>query len=91
MTSYRVVLEKKAVKALAKMDSHMSRLIRSWLRKNLEGCADPRRHGKALKANLREYWRYRVGDYRLLARIDDDTVVIYIMELADRKEIYRRK
>ena len=47
-------------------------VILGWIRKNLEGCENPRLHGKGLTANRSGEWRYRVGDYRLLAKIDDN-------------------
>ena len=49
---------------------------------------DPKIHGKALKGNLREYWRYRVGNYRLLADIDDQQIKIIILNVGHRKDIY---
>jgi len=46
-------------------------------------------HGKPLKGNLKGVWRYRVGDYRLFADIQDDKLVIFLFEVAHRKEIYK--
>ena len=63
-------------------------LIISWIRKNLEGCSDPRIHGKGLTANRSGEWRYRIGDYRLISHIQDDRVVILILEIGHRKDIY---
>ena len=69
---YTVVFSKEALKDLKKLDKHTAALIIGWVRKNLEGCENPRAHGKGLTANLSGKWRYRVGDYRLLADIQDD-------------------
>lgn len=80
---------KEALKALKKMDRHTAALILGWVRKNLVGCTDPRQHGKGLTANRSGQWRYRVGDYRLLAEIEDDRIVILILEIGHRKEIYK--
>lgn len=86
--TYHVEFAPAAVKTLKKLDAHNALLITAWIRKNLEGCKDPRAHGKPLTANLSEQWRYRVGDYRLLAKIEDDRVVILILNIGHRREIY---
>lgn len=63
-------------------------LLLGWIRKNLEGCENPRQHGKGLTANHSGEWRYRVGDYRLLADIQDECVVILMLHSGHRREIY---
>ena len=85
---YTVVFSKEALKDLKKLDKHTAALIIGWVRKNLEGCENPRAHGKGLTANLSGKWRYRVGDYRLLADIQDDKVVIMMLRVGHRSEIY---
>ncbi|MBR5348614.1 MAG: type II toxin-antitoxin system RelE/ParE family toxin [Lachnospiraceae bacterium] len=85
---YSVEFTEKAKKQLAKLDKHIARLIISWLYKNLQNCEDPRAHGKCLTANRSGQWRYRVGDYRLLADIQDEKVIILILALGHRSEIY---
>lgn len=86
--TYHVEFTKAALKELKKMDHHTAAMITGWIRKNLEGCEDPRQHGKALTANLSGQWRYRVGDYRLLAEIQDDRIIILILNVGHRSEIY---
>ena len=85
---YSVVFTEKAKKELKKLDRHTSLLIVAWIRKNLEGCTDPRVHGKALSANLRGQWRYRIGDYRLIADISDEKITILVLTIGHRREIY---
>ena len=85
---YHVEFSKEALKSLKKLDKYTSLLIISWIRKNLEGCSDPRIHGKGLTANRSGEWRYRIGDYRLISHIQDDRVVILILEIGHRKDIY---
>lgn len=63
-------------------------MIIAWIRRNLEGCSNPRLHGKGLTANRSGQWRYRVNDYRLIAEIQDDVVVILIVRIAHRREVY---
>jgi mRNA interferase RelE/StbE len=89
MPEYCVEFEKRAQKALLKMDKAQANIILAWVNKNLEGTTDPRRTGKALSADHRGKWRYRVGDYRLIANIADETVTILLLEIGHRGKVYR--
>ena len=86
---YEVIFTDSALKELKKLDKPVVRVIKHWVVKNLVDCVDPRMHGKPLKGNLKGVWRYRVGDYRLFADIRDDKLVIFLFEVAHRKEIYK--
>ena len=85
---YHVEFTKAALKQLKKLDKGTSALILGWIRKNLEGCTDPRLHGKGLTANRSGQWRYRVGDYRIIAEIDDGKVTILVINIGHRREVY---
>ena len=65
--TFHVEVTESARKGLKKLDGYTQRMIISWLEKNLEGCENPRQHGKPLSANRVGQWRYRVGDYRINA------------------------
>ncbi len=86
---YRVEFSKNALKDFKKLDRHTAALILGWIRKNLENCENPRLFGKGLTANRSGEWRYRVGDYRLLAKIDDQKIIILILNVGHRREIYQ--
>ena len=86
--SYNVVYTKKAEKALRKLDKQTQALIYGWIGKNLVGCENPRQHGKGLTANRSGQWRYRIGDYRILADIQDDKILILVLNIGHRSEIY---
>lgn len=88
---YHVAFSDHARKTLRKIDKHEALLILAWIRKHLENSTDPRQHGKPLVATHRGEWRYRVGDYRILANIMDDVVLILVLEIGHRREIYRDK
>ena len=88
MKTYKVQYTPQAIRQLRKLDSFVMRSIYAWIGKNLEGCSNPRLHGKGLTANRSGQWRYRVGDYRLIAEIQDDVVVILIVRIAHRREVY---
>ncbi len=87
--AFRVKYSKVALKQLKKMDRFDARLITSWIGKNLEGCEDPRAHGKGLTANRSGEWRYRVGDYRILCNIKDEVLVIEVFAVGHRSYVYR--
>ncbi len=85
---FTVVFSEKALKQLKKMDRYTATFITAWLRKNIEGCSDPRLYGKGLTANKQGQWRYRVGDYRIITEIQDDKVIVLVLEIGHRKNIY---
>ena len=70
--NYRVKFEKNALKRLTKIDVNQRIILMSWIQKNLDQCENPRRHGKALSGDLKQYWCYRVGDYRIVVEICDN-------------------
>ena len=85
---YTVEYTSQAVKELKKLDQHTKSLIYGWIEKNLVGCCEPRIHGKDLTANRSGQWHYRVGDYRIIAEIDDDKIIILVLSIGHRKDIY---
>lgn len=89
MKSYSVEYLPKAKHELDKLDTKTRSIIDSWVKTTLEGCENPRFRGKALSGNLRGKWRYRVGDYRIVAEIHDDKVLILVVEIAHRSKVYR--
>ena len=88
---YKVVFSELAKKNIKKLDKHTAKLILAWIRKNLEGCSNPRAQGKALKANHSGEWRYRIGDYRLICEIQDDKLIILALTIGHRSDIYLQK
>jgi mRNA interferase RelE/StbE len=86
---YTVEYTKTAVKQLKKMDKKIASFILSYIEEKLVDCDNPRIYGKALQGELKDKWRYRVGEYRILAKIEDDKVVITVVEVGHRKDIYK--
>ena len=87
--SFKVEYTESVIKELKKFDKYTQRMIFNWIDKNLEGCADPRVHGKALVANRKGQWRYRIGDYRLLCEIKDEELIILAIHIGHRREVYK--
>lgn len=87
---YKVEYTKQAVKQLKKLDKPTASLIIGWIEKNLVDCENPRQYGKGLVANHRGEWRYRIGNYRLIADIQDEKITILILNVGHRREIYEK-
>lgn len=86
---YKVELSSKAKKNLAKLEKKQAIMIAAWIRKNLIDCDNPRLYGKALQGKYKSLWRYRVGEYRIISNIEDGKLVILLLEIGHRKEIYK--
>jgi len=79
-----------ARKQLRKLDKPTARQILDFMDERVAGHEDPRRTGKVLTGpRLGKYWRYRVGDFRIICDIPDSAVRILVIEVGNRKEIYR--
>jgi mRNA interferase RelE/StbE len=87
--TYDVVYTEDARRILKKMDAAMSGAIVSWIEKNLAGTDDPRRSGKAPIGEFAGLWRYRVGDFRIFAKIEDKRLIILILDIRNRRNAHR--
>ncbi len=85
---YSVVYTKQAKKALRKLDKQTRAIIYGWIGKNLVGCENPRQHGKGLTENRNGQWRYRIGNYRILAEIQDKEILIIVLNIGHRSKNY---
>jgi len=86
---WRIEFSDSALKALKKIDKQAAQRILRFIRERILTSDDPRAHGKALQGELRTYWRYRVGDYRLICHIEDNALRILVVRIAHRKDVYR--
>lgn len=82
-----LVYSDSALKQLKKMDKPVSTRILDYM-DEVAKLENPRERGKMLVGNLIGFWRYRVGDYRLLCRIIDEELVITVVEVGHRREVY---
>lgn len=78
-----------AFKNLEKLDKKIKKRILEFLQKRLNG--NPRLLGEPLTGNFKGLWRYRVGDYRLICEIKDNQLIIVLIRIGHRKEIYKQK
>lgn len=86
--TYRVETTQRFEKELKKLGKYTQRMIVAWIDKNLEGCDNPKIHGKCLTANRNGLWRYRIGDYRLVCAIEDEELVILTLAVGHKREVY---
>ncbi|MBQ6392900.1 MAG: type II toxin-antitoxin system RelE/ParE family toxin [Eubacterium sp.] len=86
--NYGVETTRRFDREFKKLDRYTQQMIKSWIKKNLEGCENPRLHGKALIGDKKGLWRYRIGDYRLICSIQDERLIILALSVGHRKEIY---
>jgi mRNA interferase RelE/StbE len=89
--SYTVSFTKPAIRSIEKLDRHTRDFLFAWIFKNLDGTIDPKMNAKSLKGPLKGLWRYRIGTYRILAEINEKEVVILILDVGHRKNIYSKK
>ena len=85
----KVVYSEKAFKQLKKLSKSVSGRIVDYM-DEVAKLEDPRERGKSLVGNLIGFWRYRVGDYRILCRIKDEELIISVVEVGHRREVYRK-
>jgi mRNA interferase RelE/StbE len=88
--SWKLKYSDKARKQLRKLDATKRAIILSWMDKNIDGCDDPRVHGKGLVENHTGEWRYRIGDFRVLCDIQDDQLVVLAFKVDHRNKVYKR-
>jgi mRNA interferase RelE/StbE len=88
--AWRVELLKSAERDLDRLDSKQASRIQVFLYERLEKLDDPRSIGQALRGErFGEFWKYRVGDYRIIAKIEDQRLLVLVVGIGHRREVYR--
>ncbi|MFV3127915.1 type II toxin-antitoxin system RelE family toxin [Niveispirillum sp. KHB5.9] len=88
--AWRIEFDDAAKKDLSKLDKVAAKRVIAFLRERLSVGSDPRTLGEALKGSkLGDFWKYRVGDYRIIAHIEDSTITILVVKIGHRREVYR--
>ena len=88
--AWRIDFAESAAKQLRKLDPLIARRITTFLRERVATLVDPRSIGAALQGDeLGEFWKYRLGDYRIVVQIHDREIRILIVRLGHRREVYR--
>ena len=88
--AWAIAFEKAAARELAKLDRTAAQRIVKFLTQRIAPLENPREIGEALKGSrLGEFWKYRVGDYRVICRIVDSKITIVVVRVGNRREVYR--
>ena len=87
--TWSIRYQKAAIKALAKLDAGERATLLKFLNETLPTMDNPRSKGEPLHGKLSEYWKYRVGDYRVVVQILDKELVVTVVFVGNRKEIYK--
>lgn len=88
--AWKVELDPAAERELGALDPQTARRILTFLRSRVAMLDDPRSIGEALKGSkLGEFWKYRVGDYRIISSIEDGALRILVVKIGNRREVYR--
>ena len=85
---WKIEFDSDVEKDLRKLGHTAQKRIITFLKEKIATVHDPRVHGKALTGNLIGLWRYRVGDYRIISKIEDDVYTVLVIKVGHRKEIY---
>ena len=87
---WKISIEPAAKRELDRLDPQVARRILRFLHDRVAVLDDPRNIGEALKGSrLGDFWKYRVGDYRIIANIEDGQVMIFVVRIGNRREVYR--
>ena len=88
--AWKIEISVQVHRELSKLDPQQSKRILKFLHERLAPLQNPRSLGQALQGSkLGEFWKYRVGDYRLIGKIEDDRLVVLVLRVGHRREIYR--
>jgi len=87
--AWSVEVSARARKQLEKVGPNAAGEIARYLKNRVAPTNDPRQFGKSLAGDLSGYWRYRVGDYRIICELIDERLVVLVVEIGHRSEVYR--
>ncbi len=85
---WRIEWDSKALKEAKKLDRNARKKIVEYLEKRVLASQDPYQFGKPLKGNKAGIWRYRVGNYRILCQIEDRALIVLVIAVGHRRDIY---
>lgn len=86
---WKIEYTESAISQLRNLDRQVSRRILDYLDERVAPQANPRSAGKALTGPLGKFWRYRVGDYRVICDIQDNALRVLVVRIGNRREVYR--
>ncbi len=87
--AWTIEFDPDARRELEKLDKSVSNRILKFLRERVAALDNPRTIGERLRGPLRQYWKYRIGDYRLICSIKDDRLVVIVVRVSHRRDVYK--
>lgn len=87
--TWKVEFDDRALKELRKLDLQVQRQILRFLRQRVATPDNPKRFGKPLSGDRLGLWRYRIGSYRLICRIEENRIVVLVLGVGHRKDVHR--
>ena len=88
-SAWTIEFEQDAIRQLNRLDASVRRRILRFLETRVVSSGDPRQLGKPLKGTMAAFWRYRVGEYRLVCLLEDRRMIVTVVSAAHRREVYR--
>ena len=88
--NWTVEISDVAEKQIRKLDKPVQKRILDWLDDRIEGCKNPRHFGEPLKGDFAGFWRYRIGNYRVICEINDNKVTVLVLTIGHRQQVYKR-
>lgn len=85
---WKIEYDEKAARELTKLDGQTAKRIKKYLDERIATDNDPRRFGEGLMENLAGLWKYRIGDFRVIAEIQEHKVVVLIIRIGHRSKVY---
>ncbi len=86
--TWTIKYEQQVAKNLKKIDPENRKRIKKFIEERLINSINPKERGESLKGNLNEYWRWRLGDYRIIGEINENEILIVILKIGHRRNIY---
>jgi mRNA interferase RelE/StbE len=88
--AWKIEFDPAALKELSKLDKPVEKRILKFLRERVAKLNDPRQVGARLQGAMSGLWKYRVADYRLICSLESDRLVVLVLRVGHRREIYKR-
>ena len=88
--AWTVEISDVAEQQIRKLDAPIQKRILDRLSDRIEGCKNPRHFGEPLKGGYSGFWRYRIGGYRIICDIQDEILIVLVLAIGHRPQIYKR-
>ena len=88
--AWTIEYDSRVVKDMKKLDRKVQQQINAYFDERIAPSSDPRTFGKSLESSFSGLWRYRIGDYRAICRIEDEHMVVLVVRISHRSKVYKK-